>query len=719
MESVSQLSRRKACDLCFVKKIKCDMVKPQCSNCKQYSTDCKTTAVRRRIGQPKKQTGAGEPNSIPSLPTPPESDALSGPVESPDRGKQTELEARLSRIEAQLQQVLSVASAVISLSNNNAIPTGRPEGQDSDLFAVDHKETLSGWFDNDALPALEATMSTSSSSTNSSPSEVILRHPLPPNLPPLAEIGPIINAYFSQINSVIPLFSQKDFTRMLSDWYTFPVSRTRAFWAVVNIVLALGSKLPTTPVADMDFSQETSGFQVYMRNAQSVLSELVTRDSDLLGLQAMLGLVLLHNTLPDPRPGAVLIGAAVRLVHRLRLQSKMDIEALYPEDEAVHRCRLFWITYMLDKEICLMHHTPSVQCDEDIDQDLPSPAPADGVGDIYTADGLQRVNYLRLRVRLAHLHGKVYDLLYSTRSRKLSPTERTARVVRLSTMLEKWRLSIPSEMSLTSLSKGGSRPLGRLELAFMFTLQSSWFHCMVMVHGIWSTEAAWVRKNVSPNGLATLEKSETDSGRKCCMGQNPPLPSAWKRTVEVSRECLAVASQLPESDCNVWSNCGAFFSALVILLSNLCEYPGHEDLEQDRMLVRWVMNILQKIRDLAVIIPLQSMEFIVIELERRAEIAIAEARRKRLMLEERLRGVWVQGFAPAPESGSQGSEVAQWDGAAVRETSIEEAKIGAVDISGEQGLAMEMFEQQGGPFEDWTVSMQEPQLFDFGAAIVT
>ncbi|KAK4665261.1 hypothetical protein QC763_0060570 [Podospora pseudopauciseta] len=53
MEMVSQLSRRKACDLCFVKKIKCDMIKPQCSNCKQYSTECKTTAVRRRIGRPK------------------------------------------------------------------------------------------------------------------------------------------------------------------------------------------------------------------------------------------------------------------------------------------------------------------------------------------------------------------------------------------------------------------------------------------------------------------------------------------------------------------------------------------------------------------------------------------------------------------------------------------------------------------------------------------
>ena len=37
-----------ACDLCFTKKIKCDMLKPVCSNCVLYSAECRTTSVARR-----------------------------------------------------------------------------------------------------------------------------------------------------------------------------------------------------------------------------------------------------------------------------------------------------------------------------------------------------------------------------------------------------------------------------------------------------------------------------------------------------------------------------------------------------------------------------------------------------------------------------------------------------------------------------------------------
>lgn len=39
-----------ACDLCFHKKIKCDMLKPTCSNCRVYNSQCRTTSVRKSYG---------------------------------------------------------------------------------------------------------------------------------------------------------------------------------------------------------------------------------------------------------------------------------------------------------------------------------------------------------------------------------------------------------------------------------------------------------------------------------------------------------------------------------------------------------------------------------------------------------------------------------------------------------------------------------------------
>ena len=67
----------------------------------------------------------------------------------------------------------------------------------------------------------------------------------------------------------------------------------------------------------------------------------MTRDQDLLGLQVLLALVLLYQESKDPRPATLLIGAAVRLIHRLRFQSRDEIEALYTPQQGVHRSRLY------------------------------------------------------------------------------------------------------------------------------------------------------------------------------------------------------------------------------------------------------------------------------------------------------------------------------------------------------------------------------------------
>ncbi|KAK0669856.1 fungal-specific transcription factor domain-containing protein [Cercophora samala] len=660
METVSQLSRRKACDLCFVKKIKCDMIKPQCSNCKQYSTECKTTAVRRRIGRPK--VPRHDTNASAETDSPDEHEAAASKMDSDQTAKIQGLESRLARIEEQLQQVLSVASA--ALASANRIPGPRvitvSSGEESDF---DNSTRLLN-----TLPLPGSSTDTSGpsagSTATSSPSESVIRS-ASPNLPPLEEILPIINTYFSQINHAIPLFSQAEFMRMLHDWYIHPARRTWAVWAAVNIVLALGSWIPATPIQDMNFAEAETAFKGYMNNAQSVLAELVTREQDLLGLQTLLGLVILYQTMANSKQGAVLIGAAVRLVHRLQMQSRNNIEVSYPQEQGLHRCRLFWIAYMLDKEISLKHHTPSIQLDADIDQDLPVSHPADGVGDIYTADGLVRVNYFRLRVRLAHIQGRTYDMLYSTRSTKISMAERQARVIRLTYLLENWRSNIPAEMVPDALN---SR-LGRMERILMSALYGSFVGCMVMVHGIWSQQAAWM-KIISDRSLMALQLGRTDE-RKSCINQQPPLPSAWKRCVQLSREFSRALMQLPESDVNIWANLAALLSCLVIILTNMFQSPGHEDLEEDRQITQWLVRMLNKVKDLSVTVPLTQMHVVVADLEQRAEAAVATAQMKRQALQERLlmmsgQASWSQEVVQAENSHDENLEQSLfWDTEAV------------------------------------------------------
>lgn len=284
----------------------------------------------------------------------------------------------------------------------------------------------------------------------------------------------------------------------------------------------------------------------YTCNAQSTVGELMTRDQDLLGLQVLLGLVLLYQESKDPRPATLMVGAAVRLIHRLRFQSRDEIEALYTPNEGLHRSRLFWITYILDKEISLKHQTPSHQLDTDVDLPLPPTSPVDGVGDVYTADGRNRVNYFRLRVELAHIQGRAYDLLYSTRSTKISLHERQACVVRLSQQLEKWRLGIPVEMQLGSVVE----TVERMAVVPMTMLHCSYFSCLVLVHGIWSHNANWM-KRVSTYSRSAIRDSQVEN-RRCYLGAHGPLPTAWAKCLGEGRECLSMVRKMRQSDLRIW-----------------------------------------------------------------------------------------------------------------------------------------------------------------------
>ncbi|KAK3395139.1 fungal-specific transcription factor domain-containing protein [Podospora didyma] len=606
------------------------MLKPTCSNCQQYGASCKTTAVRRRVGVAHARKNSASQATA--------SQAI------PEANRIDSLEARLARIEGQLQQVIDAASAAISKASGGQSTVAEhnpPVSIQSEHRDMSGGEEMDAWLQLDNggfLPAVSTDPSPASALMTDDDIEyldssdwVVPERPSIPKLPPLEQIQPIIEGYFRHINSAIPLFSESAFVRKLNEWYTFPSRRTRAVWAAVNIVLALGSKVLTNPTLDVDFRVEDTNLSVYINNAQSVLAELVTREEDLLGLQVMLGLVMLMRSSKDPRPAVVLVGAALRLAHRLRFQSRYELETRYTPDEGLHRCRLFWITYMLDKEISLKHQTPSVQLDTDIDLDLPSPNPSDGAGDVYTADGRVRFNYLRARVQLAYIQGKVYDLLYSTRSQKVPPQERRARVVRLATQLEKWRRTLPPEMQLGSVE----RELDRWPLAHMSNLLWSYQACLIMTHGVWSHNAHWLKRVSDYSRIAILD-SNVD-GPKSCNLQQPPLPVAWDCCLEISRKCLAMARVMPQSDWDVWSNTCAVFSALVILLANMYEHPDLTVWETDKKLVTYSLDVFHKIKNISVLVPLHRLHVVVVELNRGAQLALELAERSRLELAEEMR----------------------------------------------------------------------------------
>jgi hypothetical protein len=156
------------------------------------------------------------------------------------------------------------------------------------------------------------------------------------------------------------------------------------------------------------------------------------------------------------------------------------------------------------------------------------------------------MNYFRMRVELGHIGGKVYDLLHSTRSKKASQHERMHRVQQLDRLLEQWRRKIPASLQLESVSQTVP-PTTLLHLALLY---HTYLMILVMVHGIYSYDAEWVRRisSYDHEAMADCEASKTS-------GQNPQqalLPQGWAACVETSRSCMHLFSSMPQTDCAIW-----------------------------------------------------------------------------------------------------------------------------------------------------------------------
>ncbi|KXH61061.1 fungal specific transcription factor domain-containing protein [Colletotrichum salicis] len=527
METSSQ--RRKACDLCFLKKIKCDMLKPACSNCLLYTSECRTTTVRRRV-----------------------------------------------------------------------VPTKERQQRS--------KEPTAG--DTEFINAF---------SCSESPSEWVVETEKP-KLPPLEEIMPVIDEFFNRYNSIMPLFDQPTFMRMLSDWYSPSSCHSSAAWAAINIALALGYRCTLKQSGNLDALVDDQKVLHHMRNVQSVVSDLVTREEDLLGIQVLVGMVVLFQGTKDPKPASVLIGTAIRLAHRLHLHDKESLQ-YFPAAVARQRSRLFWIAYCMDKDISLRSKTPSFQLDADIDLPLPELDPDDGAGVMAASNG-SKFNFFRARVELSHIAGKVYDLLYSTRSRKVAKSEAQLRVTRLEEMLETWRRNVPAEFQLASLLEY-AEPLPAVHLSLLY---HNFFVITVMVHGIYSHDADWVQR-ISSYGRAAIQ--DLDEVGQPHSRQNAPLPTGWAKCVELSRDCMELFVESPKTDCSIWSNACAHFSGLIIILSNMFVFPEHPHIPTDKELAEQAIQMFNMMLRISANEDFRKLHEVVRELHRRAMATVDKAARKR------------------------------------------------------------------------------------------
>ncbi|KAF5692319.1 transcriptional activator Mut3p [Fusarium circinatum] len=576
----AQSSRRKACDLCVTRKLKCDGRKPNCSTCSVYAVTCQTTVTSRR-----KAPRNGGITPAPS--------SQSGA--QPDRV--AALEERLANIEALLTAL------------GGRVPRTQP-GLDISLSNNDVSGSSSSWGISPIQTPLDVAHRQHSAISNagSQLTKAAISDQL--QLAPLSDVLPLVDNYFRNYNSMIPLFEENSFMRMLLDWYSSSTKRSTVAWAAINVVLAINYRvLEGKTMDDPTFSQS-------IRNVRSVMSELMMQGQDLMGLQVLLGMVILFQGSSEFQLAIVLIGSVVRLAQSLRLNSKKALAGLSKSEQA-HRTRLFWLTYIYDREMAQRSKCPYHQPDCETDMDLPEVNPEENLGIITSSTDTIRFNCLRACAKFAFIQGKAYDLLYSQKSHTLTPEGKARLIALIEELLKDWVDEIPPELRTR---EGIDKRLSVSPLArdMMTNLWSRHIETRIKIHSIFTFEDTWinrVRRYLSP---AVIDISDDVDG-EVKRADLTPLPAGWDECVGNARVCLELISSSKLTEYILWLHTCTALPCLILIIVNMIEFPDHDLVIQDRRLLDSCFGVFDGVMKYMPKEPFDTILSISHQLDRRAK----------------------------------------------------------------------------------------------------
>jgi len=139
-------------------------------------------------------------------------------------------------------------------------------------------------------------------------SDLFVRHTFKP-LPPRDEALSLLKDFFENFNCMFPLFHEPTFMHLVDKHYSRDPYEGSGWWASLNIALAIAHRLRV--MSNLVPQEEDQKGWGYLKNALGVLTELTMRNTDLLSVQAMLGMVRLPCVRIDL---SLLIPASVGLI---------------------------------------------------------------------------------------------------------------------------------------------------------------------------------------------------------------------------------------------------------------------------------------------------------------------------------------------------------------------------------------------------------------------
>ncbi|KAI0549059.1 hypothetical protein F4679DRAFT_548075 [Xylaria curta] len=193
---------------------------------------------------------------------------------------------------------------------------------------------------------------------------------------------------------------------------------------------------------------------IYANKAQCILGHMITAGTTVIGLQTVLALQRYYMFTGRTQSAALLHAIACRMVcalggHTFELIRHTGPEFTWAERQGYHLRMLFWLCYILDKDISLRSGQPPLLTEEYCDLTIPETfiSFSDQLHELGKSITIDRYHFLiQGNPGLSRLKEKIHRLLFSPHAFKLNDRELVLRIRQLDNDLESWRLSLPPEI---------------------------------------------------------------------------------------------------------------------------------------------------------------------------------------------------------------------------------------------------------------------------------
>ncbi|OJJ54541.1 hypothetical protein ASPSYDRAFT_93459 [Aspergillus sydowii CBS 593.65] len=575
--------RSTACDACFHRKIKCDSTKPRCNWCYHRQVDC-TYDRHRSDGTVRRKASAGKRRNL--IDRIRHIDQLRAESKLGDDPPPAEEVAHTARQSANPSKLLGPIQLLPSpriihfagwkigniSPDRGSTPTLLPEG-------IQWIQSRTGT--TVPFPTVHYAPWEKSKPSHSLSVGIRRTSTRRLELPPRPVLNRYLDAYWSSaIHALFPvidssLFSQTIDTAYLASQGGAHNSSRACIFALLGLVSGVDypraqCTAPTPPNIPRDD---------YILEAQRLLPSIICEGFNLDALQATVILAVLGVMTGELQNATHYVSISSRSIIAVGVHTMGDpvqeLGLLSSDSDDIrirkHIRNLFWICYVLDKDISLRTGQSHCLRDEDCNLQLPVD---------YTKDLFPRMTYsaplnaaegplFPVELNLSLIKSRIFTALYSYQGLQKSDAEIIRLIRELDDEIERWRLSMPSELRPTlSYGKDDAHKHPSRMTMYLVIVHLNYYFCINIVH---------------------LAGSRCESWRSACSspGMMDGLKSSLTLSVEASRSllCFLKDAENSISTGSFWSLLFYPMSAVLTLFCNLLANPDASTAADDAYLL--------------------------------------------------------------------------------------------------------------------------------------